>query len=53
MPGVLKVANLGNVVLPDLWGVNPFLLVSVFVVFVLILFYFLENGLKRTDKLDK
>jgi hypothetical protein len=52
MPGILKVANLGSVVLPDLWNVNPFLLVGVFVVFTLVLFYFLENGLKRKDSLE-
>lgn len=52
MPGILKVANLGRVVLPDLWNVNPFLLVGVFVVFTLVLFYFLENGLKRKDSLE-
>ncbi len=53
MPAVLKVANLGNIVLPDLLNVNPFLFVGVFVVFVLILFYFLENGLKRADRLEE
>jgi hypothetical protein len=52
MPGILKIANLGNVTLPDLWGVNPLLLVGVFVVFTLLLFYFFENGLKRKDRLE-
>ena len=50
MPAILKTANLGSVTLPDLWNVNPLLLVGVFIVFVLILFYFLENGLQRKDK---
>ncbi len=51
-PPLAKPANLGNVTLPTLLNVNPFLLVSVFVVFTLLLFYFLEHGLKRKDKLD-
>jgi hypothetical protein len=53
MPGILKVSNLGNVVMPDLWNLNPFLVVGVFVAFILLLFYFLENGLQRKDKLDQ
>ncbi len=53
MPGILKIANLGNVVLPDLWNLNPLLVLGVFVVFVGILFYFLENGLVRKDKLEE
>jgi hypothetical protein len=52
MPGILKVSNLGNVVMPDLWNLNPFLLVGVFVVIIMLLFYFLENGLQRKDSLD-
>lgn len=52
MPAILKVANLGNVTLPDLLNVNPLLLVGVFVVMCLILFYFLENGLKRKDRVE-
>jgi hypothetical protein len=52
MPGILKVSNLGNVVMPDLWNLNPFLLVGVFVVIILLLFYFLENGLQRSDPLE-
>jgi hypothetical protein len=53
MPKILKVSNLGNVVMPDLWNLNPFLLVGVFVAFILLLFYFLENGLQREDNLEK
>ena len=52
MPTILKTSNLGNVVLPDLWKVNPFLMVGVFVIFTLLLLYFLENGLKRKDRLE-
>jgi hypothetical protein len=52
MPGILKVANLGSVVMPDLWGLNPLLVVGVFVVFIGMLFYFLENGWVRKDRLE-
>lgn len=52
MPSILKTANLGNVVLPSLWNVNPFLLIGVLLVFVLLLFYFLENGPQRRDRMN-
>jgi uncharacterized BrkB/YihY/UPF0761 family membrane protein len=51
MPAVLKTANLGNVTLPNLWNVNPFLVIGVLAVFVVLLFYFLENGPQRKDRL--
>ena len=51
-PPLAKIASYGNVTLPELWGVNPFLLVAVFVMLCLLLFYFLENGLRRGDKLE-
>ncbi len=50
-PPLAKPANLGNITLPTLLNVNPFLVVGVFVVFTLLLFYFLEHGLQRKDKL--
>jgi hypothetical protein len=52
-PQIARIANFGNKTLPQLWNVDPLLLVGVFVVFVLILFYFLENGLIRKDRLEK
>jgi len=33
--------------------VNPLLMVAVFTIFVLLLFYLLEQGLKRKDRLDE
>jgi hypothetical protein len=52
-PQISKMAYLGNVTLPDLWGVNPALLIGVFIMATLFLFYFLERGLKRKDKLEE
>jgi uncharacterized protein len=51
-PPIAKLAALGSVTLPDLWKVNAFLLVGIFVILVLFLFYLLEHGLKRKDQLD-
>jgi hypothetical protein len=45
-------SNIGNITLPGLWGADPFLVLGVFVVFVLLLFYLLERGLKRRDRLE-
>ena len=52
-PPIAKVANLGNITLPTLLGVHPLLVVALFVVLTLLLFYFLENGGKRKDKLSE
>jgi hypothetical protein len=52
-PIISKVANLGNVVLPDLWNLNPYLTVLFFDLIVLFLFYLIERaGLQRKDKLQ-
>lgn len=51
-PPLAKPANLGNVTLATLWNLDPLLLVAVFVTFVLLLFYFLEHGWKRRDRLE-
>jgi hypothetical protein len=51
-PMISKIANLGNVVLPDLLNLNPYLTVIVFDLIVLFLFYLIERaGLQRKDKL--
>jgi hypothetical protein len=49
-PVIVKVANLGNVTLPGILGVNALLLVAIFTVLTLVLFYFLEHGWKRQDR---
>lgn len=52
-PQIARLANFGNVTLPVMWKVNPLLLIAVFVVFVLLLFYLLEHGLRRKDRLEE
>lgn len=52
-PPLSNPAYFGSVTLPQVMGVDPGLLVAVFVIFVLLLFYFLERGLKRKDHLDE
>jgi len=51
-PPIVRMSNIGNITLPGLWGADPFLVLGVFVVFVLLLFYLLERGLKRRDRLE-
>jgi hypothetical protein len=52
-PALSSLAYYGSVTLPDLWNVSPVLLIAVIAIFVLLLFYFLERGLKRTDVLEE
>ncbi len=50
MPGILKVSNLGNVVMPDLWNLDPFLTVLTFSIMALLLFYAIDRmGMQRTS----
>jgi hypothetical protein len=52
-PLITKIANLGNVVIPDLWNLNPYLTVIAFDLMALFLFYLIERaGLQRKEKLD-
>jgi hypothetical protein len=52
-PALSKIANLGNVVLPDVLNLNPYLTVLLFALIVLFLFYLIERaGLQRKDKLQ-
>jgi len=51
MPAITKIANYGNVVIPDLWHVNPYLAVFVFALMALILFYLIDRmGFQRKRK---
>ena len=51
MPNITKLANYGNVVLPDLWKINPYLFVTVFALMSLILFYLIDRmGMQRKKK---
>ncbi len=48
MPAITSLANYGNVVIPDLWHVNPYLAVFAFAAMALILFYLIDRaGLQR------
>ena len=53
-PLISKIANLGNVIIPDMWNLNPFLAVIAFDLMALFLFYLVERaGLQRRDKLTE
>jgi uncharacterized membrane protein (DUF106 family) len=50
-PALSKIANLGNVVIPDLWNLNPYLTVLVFALMCVLLFYLIDRaGLQRKEK---
>ncbi len=47
-PKISALANIGNVVIPDLWNLNPYLTVVFFALFSLLLFYLIDrSGLYR------
>ena len=49
-PAISAIANYGNVVMPDLWNLNPFLTVLAFVLMSLLLFYFIDRvGWQRKE----
>jgi len=51
-PAISQIANVGNVVLPDLWNLSPFLTIVLFALVTLFLFYLIDRvGLQRR-KLD-
>jgi uncharacterized membrane protein len=50
-PQISKLANYGNVVIPELWHINPYLTVLAFALMALLLFYLIDRaGLQRKDK---
>jgi uncharacterized protein len=50
-PVISKVANLGNIVIPDMWNLNPYLTVLIFALIAVFLFYLIDRaGLQRKDK---
>ena len=52
-PPIEKLAKVGNVVIPDLWNLNPYLAVVAFDLMALFLFYLIERaGLQRKEKLQ-
>ena len=50
-PPISAIANLGNVVIPDLWDLNPYLTVLVFALMALLLFYMIDRmGMHRKEQ---
>lgn len=50
-PAIEKLAKVGNVVMPDLWNLNPYLFIALFTSITLLLFYLIDRaGLFRKDK---
>jgi len=53
-PQISKLADVGNVVMPDLWNLNPYLTVLAFALMALLLFYLIDRaGLQRKEKDDE
>jgi len=49
-PAISAIANLGNVNMPDLWNLNPFLFILMFGLMSLLLFYLIDRvGWQRKD----
>ncbi|MEW5870095.1 MAG: hypothetical protein AB1894_12525 [Chloroflexota bacterium] len=47
-PKISALANFGNVVMPDLWNLNPYRVVVLFGLISLLLFYLIDRaGLQR------
>ena len=50
-PSISAIANYGNVVIPDLWNINPYLTVLLFGLMSLFLFYMIDRaGWQRPEK---
>ncbi len=50
-PQIQKIAKLGNVVMPDLWNIAPFLFILLFTLVTLLLFYLIDRaGMQRKSK---
>jgi hypothetical protein len=51
MPKVTAIANLGNIVIPDLWNLSPLLFILLFTMIAILLFYLIDRaGLSRKDR---
>ena len=50
-PQISKIANYGNVVIPGIWNINPYLTVLAFSLMALLLFYMIDRmGMQRKEK---
>lgn len=43
-PKISALANIGNVVIPDLWNLNPYLTVVFFALLSILLFYLIDRS---------
>jgi hypothetical protein len=43
-PQIAAIAKLGNVVMPDLWNLNPYLFILLFTLITLFLFYLIDRA---------
>jgi hypothetical protein len=52
-PKISALANIGNTVIPDLWNLNPYLVVLLFALISLLLFYLIDRaGLFRKKQIE-
>ena len=50
-PKISALANAGNVVIPELWNLNPYLVVILFASISLLLFYLIDRaGMSRKEQ---
>ena len=50
-PAISAIANYGNVNMPDLWNLDPFLFILMFALMSLLLFYLIDRvGWQRKEK---
>ncbi len=50
-PKIADIAKVGNVVIPDLWNLNPYLTVTLFGLISLLLFYAIDrSNFHRSEK---
>ena len=52
-PQIEKLAKVGNVVIPDLWHLSPYLTVLAFGLISVLLFYLIDRaGMQRKNKIE-
>jgi hypothetical protein len=50
-PKISALANSGNVIMPELWNLNPYLVVILFALIASLLFYLIDRaGMQRKEK---
>lgn len=52
-PQISAIAKYGNVVIPDLWNINPYMFVLLFALITVFLFYLIDrSGMQRKEKAE-